>query len=298
MSAKRKVIITGCEGQVVRSLLERGSQRSDLEFVAVGRPRLDLGDIASIAETLVTSKPDAIVSAAAYTAVDKAETEALAAFRINGDAPREIARAASVLGIPVVHLSTDYVFDGSKKGAYSESDPVCPLGVYGASKLLGEQAIAETTDNYAVLRTAWVYSPFSKNFLITMLRLAQDRDEISVVDDQFGNPTSALDIADGVIVALQNMLSSDAPELRGTFHMTGSGTASWADFATHIFTVAESLGAPTAKVKRISTKEYPTPARRPVNSRLSCERLAQIHDVHLPQWQDSTATVVKRLITS
>lgn len=297
-TSRRKIIVTGCEGQVVRSILERGNNRSDLEFIALGRPQLDLFEITRITETLMAAKPDAIVSAAAYTAVDRAESDVDAAFRINGEAPREIADVASRMGIPVVHLSTDYVFDGTKSGPYLETDPVCPLGVYGASKLFGEQAVAETTDNHAVLRTAWVYSPFGNNFLITMLRLARERTEVSVVDDQIGNPTSALDIADGVISVLQNLLTSDAPELRGTFHMTGSGTASWADFANHIFRAAASLGAPSASVKRISTDEYPTPAKRPGNSQLSCERLANIHGVRLPQWQDSVVSVVNRLIAS
>ncbi|NRQ18230.1 dTDP-4-dehydrorhamnose reductase [Ensifer sesbaniae] len=293
----RKVIVTGCEGQVARSIIERAMHLRELEFVTIGRPELDLADPAGLTKKLVDLKPNAIVSAAAYTAVDKAEGDVKTAFRINGEAPREIAKAASVLRIPLVHLSTDYVFDGSKSDPYSETDLTCPVSVYGASKLLGEQAIADTTDNYAVLRTAWVYSPFSRNFLLTMLRLAQDREEISVVDDQHGNPTSALDIADGVIAVVQNLIASDASELRGTFHMTASGTASWADFASYIFAVANDLGIPTSRVRRISTNEYPTPARRPANSRLSCERLADIHGVRLPDWQASTMAVIKRLAT-
>lgn len=295
-AARRMIVVTGREGQVVRSLIERGGHLPDLEFVALGRPQLDLADTARISDVLTTIKPDAIVSAAAYTAVDKAESDIEAAFRINGEAPREIAKAASQLRIPVVHLSTDYVFDGSKTAAYSEADPVSPLGVYGASKLLGEQAIAKATDDHVILRTAWVYSPFGRNFLLTMLRLAREHAEISVVDDQIGNPTSSLDIADGVVTVLRNLFASDAPELRGTFHITGSGTASWAEFAMHIFSAAGKFGLPTASVKRISTDEYPTPARRPANSQLSCERLALVHGVRLPPWRDSVLTTVDRLV--
>lgn len=298
ISSRRKIVITGSEGQIVRSIVERGYGSPELEFVALRRSKLDLTATTQIAETIIALKPDAIISAAAYTAVDQAESDAGAAFVINAEAPREIAKAAAQLRVPIIHLSTDYVFDGTKCGAYLETDLASPLGVYGTSKLLGERAVAETTDNHVVLRTAWVYSPFGRNFLITMLRLAQQHQEISVVDDQFGNPTSAFDIADGLISVLRNLFASNATKFRGTFHMAGTGVASWADFATQIFSAAEGLGAPAAKVKRISTKEYPTPAKRPANSQLSCERLANIHRVRLAQWQNSALAVVKRVIES
>lgn len=291
-----RIAVTGLHGQVVTALLERGPLRGH-EIVALGRPELDLAQPETVAQALIAAKPAAIVSAAAYTAVDKAESDADAALVINGTAPGTIAAAARELGVPLVHLSTDYVFDGSKASAYLESDPVAPLGVYGTSKLAGEMAVlTENGDNSAILRTAWVYSPFGANFVKTMLRLAADRDELGVVGDQFGNPTSALDIADGVLRVAENLLTEAAPELRGVFHMTAQGSTHWAGFAEAIFAESAALGGPGARVRAITTAEYPTPARRPANSRLECGKLAAAHGVSLPDWRESTRQVVARLV--
>jgi dTDP-4-dehydrorhamnose reductase len=215
---------------------------------------------------------------------------------INGTAAGAIAAAADALSVPVIHLSTDYVFDGGNTLPYVETDPVAPIGAYGRSKLAGERAIAKATDNYAILRTAWVYSPFGKNFLKTMLRVAETRESLNVVDDQVGNPTSALDIADAVIAVADNLLSSDDARQRGIFHMTGTGEASWAEFAQEIFARSDSMGGPSAAVTSIPSSAYPTPAKRPANSRLDCGKLARVHGVRLPRWQDSTAVVVRRLV--
>ncbi len=231
------------------------------------------------------TKPNVIVSAAAYTAVDKAESDEEAATVINGIAPGKIAEVAAALGVPVIHLSTDYVFDGSKSSPYLESDPVAPIGAYGRSKLAGEQAVAAATTNHAILRTAWVYSPFGKNFLKTMLKLAETRDSLNVVDDQIGNPTSSLDIADAVLTVASNLLASDDPALRGTFHMTGAGEASWADFAVEIFARSAQVDGVTAEVGRILSSAYPTPAKRPANSRLDCSLLEARHGAKLPDWR-------------
>ena len=291
-----RLLVTGREGQVARSLVERG-QPLGHHVVTVGRPELDLTSEASAIQASIKSvKPDVIVSAAAYTAVDKAESERDLAFQINATAAEAIAAAAKRLSVPLVHLSTDYVFDGSKAGAYVESDPTGPTGVYGASKLAGERAILAAYENCAILRTAWVYSPFGANFAKTMLRLAGDRDEVGVVADQRGNPTSALDIADGVLAVASSLLSSDEPGLRGVFHMTADGEASWAEFAEHIFDVSAKVGGPSAAVRRIGTADYPTPARRPANSRLDCAKLAFAHGVRLPDWRTSTTQVIERLI--
>jgi dTDP-4-dehydrorhamnose reductase len=292
----RRYVVTGRDGQVVRSLLERAWGRQDVEIVALGRPDFDLAKPDMIASGLVAAKPDLIISAAAYTAVDQAEHDEAAAAVVNGVAPGCIGDAAARLGIPVVHLSTDYVFDGEKITPYKESDTVAPLGAYGRSKLDGELALATATQNYAILRTAWIYSPFGKNFLRTMLRLAETRDSLGVVADQIGNPTSALDIAEGILTVANNLLSSNSPEIRGVFHMTGNGEASWADFAAEIFRLSAKKGGPSAVVDPISTLEYPTPARRPRNSRLDCEKLAKVHGVRLPDWKPSAETVVNRLI--
>lgn len=297
MIHRKKIVVTGSEGQVLRCLLERSRSLLDVEVVALGRPQLDLADLSRIAHVLISAKPDAIVSAAAYTAVDKAEQDKDEALKINGDAPGEIAKAAAFLGIPIVHISTDYVFDGQKTAAYAETDRTAPAGVYGSSKLLGEQAVSEHAKNHAILRTAWVYSPFGKNFLLTMLRLAETRSVISVVDDQIGNPTCALDLADSILTVVRNLLSSEAPELRGVFHAAGAGSASWADFASYIFDTSKAHGGPFADVRRISTSEYPTPAHRPESSMLDCTKLETIHGVALPHWKQSTESVVRRILS-
>ncbi len=295
MSVRKRMIVTGREGQVVLSLLERGAEDGRFEVIALGRPQLDLSAPETIEAALHQARPDVIVSAAAYTAVDQAESDEDAATVINGVAAGKIAEAAAQLGVPVIHLSTDYVFDGSKDAAYVESDPVGPIGAYGRSKLAGEQAVATATSNHAILRTAWVYSPFGKNFLKTMLKLAETRDSLNVVDDQVGNPTSALDIADAVLAVAANLLESDDPALRGTFHMTGTGEASWADFAIEIFARSADMGGPTVEVGRIPSSAYPTPAKRPANSRLDCSLLEARHGTRFPDWKQSTSIIVERL---
>jgi dTDP-4-dehydrorhamnose reductase len=230
--------------------------------------------------------------------VDKAESEPDLAFAINARGAGAVAEAASDLGVSVVHISTDYVFDGSKESPYVEADPTRPTSVYGASKLAGEEAVLAARGDAAILRTAWVYSPFSANFVKTMLRLASDRDEIRVVADQRGNPTSALDIASSVIRVLENLTESNDVALRGVFHMTGSGEASWAEFAEAIFAASAAVGGPSARVRPIPTSDYPTPAKRPANSRLDSSKLARVHGARLPDWRKSTETVVSRLVRS
>ena len=291
-----RVAVTGRSGQVVTALLERGAARG-IEVVALGRPELDLSQPETVARALQASGADVIVSAAAYTAVDKAESEPELAFAINAVGAGAVAYAAAELGVPVVHLSTDYVFDGNKSGAYLETDPTGPVGVYGASKLAGEQAVAAATPNHAILRTAWVYSPFGGNFLKTMLRLAGERPQLRVVGDQRGTPTSALDIADAVLTVAANLVERpDEASLRGVFHLVGSGEASWAEFAREIFRQSAHLGGPSADVEAITTAEYPTPAKRPANSLLSTDKLEARHGVRLPAWQESTGVVLKRLL--
>lgn len=290
-----RIAVTGQSGQVVTSLVERGAVAGH-EIIAIGRPDLDLADPTSVAHTLKASRPEVIVSAAAYTAVDKAESESELAHAVNGRGAGTVAETARALGIPLVHISTDYVFDGTLDHPYVETDATGPSGVYGASKLAGEQAVlAAHGDNSAVLRVAWVYSPFGGNFVKTMLRLAGDRDEISVVADQVGNPTSALDIADGILQVASNLVADADSGLRGVFHMTARGEASWADFAEAIFAASAMQGGPQARVRRITTADYPTPAHRPANSRLDCGVIAQAHGVALPEWRESLKTVIARL---
>jgi dTDP-4-dehydrorhamnose reductase len=298
ISTRKRMVVTGREGQVVLSLIERGEHDTRFEVIALGRPDLDLSAPERIDAALRAARPDVIVSSAAYTAVDQAETDEAAATVINGIAAGRIAETAAALGVPVLHLSTDYVFDGEKLSPYLETDPVAPIGAYGRSKLAGERAVAAATGNHAILRTAWVYSPFGKNFMKTMLKLAETRDALNVVGDQVGNPTSALDIADTVLTVAANLLASDDPALRGVFHMTGTGEASWADFAAEIFARSAEYGGPSAEVGRIPSSQYPTPAKRPANSRLDCSLLGARHGATLPDWKQSTANIVERLARS
>lgn len=291
-----RILVTGKEGQVARALAER-AQAHGAQVVLLGRPRLDLADPSGIEDILVRTGGDVIVNAAAYTAVDQAESEPELAEAINGIGAGVVAGAAAAMGVPVIQLSTDYVFDGTLDRPYREDDPVKPLGAYGVSKLLGEQAVAEETGNYAILRTAWVYSPFGKNFVKTMLRLAATREEIGVVADQVGSPTSAHTIADAVIAVARNLVERpQETALRGIFHMAGAGYASWAQFAEAIFAISARLGGPSAHVKAIATADYPTPARRPANSRLDCTKLATVHGVVLPSWQEALEACVGRLV--
>lgn len=292
------MVVTGRDGQVVRSLVESGAE-GPFDVIPIGRPELDLrGPQEDIISALATCRADVIVSAAAYTKVDQAETEPSEAFAVNVGGAGGVARAAAELGVPLIHLSTDYVFDGNKPTPYVESDPTAPQGVYGASKLEGEHAARNEQPDSVVLRTAWIYSAGGTNFVRTMLRLAGERDEIGVVADQRGNPTSAEDIARGILAVAVNLLKEDDPSLRGVFHMTAAGEASWAEFAEQILAYSAQLGGPRARVRHIATADYPTRAKRPANSRLDCSKLAGIHGVGLPDWHESLKQVVGRLVQS
>ncbi len=289
-----RLAITGQYGQVAQALAGICYDRGKTA-VFLARPAFDLTVPEGIAAALKAARVDVVVSAAAYTAVDKAESEPDLAFAVNATGAGAVAVAAHALGLPLIHLSTDYVFDGRKPATYVEDDATAPLGVYGASKLAGEHAVIAAHPGAVILRTAWVYSPFGANFVKTMLRLAEARDEVGVVADQIGNPTSAYAIAECVVnVAARLALEKDAPH--GIFHMAGSGEASWADLAEAVFVASKARGRPFAGVRRITTADYPTPAPRPANSRLDCGKLAQAFGVTLPAWQGSLEAVVAELI--
>ncbi|MBB6511130.1 dTDP-4-dehydrorhamnose reductase [Rhizobium soli] len=293
----RRFVVTGTEGQVVRCLIERGGLQDNIEIVRIGRPQLDLAALQTLEASIVATKPDAIISAAAYTAVDRAETDEENAFYVNAKAVGEIGRIGKLLNVPIVHLSTDYVFDGQKTAAYCEDDLVNPVSVYGRSKLEGERLLAASGADHVILRTAWVYSPFGRNFIKTMLQLAETREQIGVVADQTGNPTSALDIADAIIKVTNNLIEFNDANLRGIFHMCGTGETNWADFARQIFEISAGYGGPVANINSLTTAEYPTKAARPKNSCLECSKLGLAHKVVMPPWQTSTAVTVKRLIS-
>lgn len=293
-SARLRLVVTGLSGQVVSALIERSPR--DIEIIALGRPQLDLAHRDAVIATLRAARCDAIINAAAYTAVDKAESEPDVAMRINGDGAGHVASAAAALRVPLLHLSTDYVFDGELLRPYTEEDATGPTGAYGRSKLAGELRIAERHDNHIILRTAWVYSPYGPNFIKTMLRLGETGKAVSVVADQTGNPTCALNIADALIVIARRIISDSNPGLRGVFHMSGGGEATWADFAEAIFAASARYGCPAVYVNRIATADYPTPARRPKNSRLDNRKLKEKYDVSLPQWRPSTDDCVHRIL--
>jgi dTDP-4-dehydrorhamnose reductase len=279
-------------------LIER-ARGTTIEVVPVARPELDLGAPATVDPALAGLRPDIIVSAAAYTAVDAAESDADAAFAVNGAGAGAVAAAAARLRVPLIHLSTDFVFSGALDRPYVEDDETQPLGVYGASKLAGERAVAAVTKDHAILRTAWIYSPFGKNFVRTMLALARQRPEITVVADQRGTPGNAFDLADGILAVARNMLERGSDQsLRGVFHMGAAGETTWDDFARAIFEASRGLNGPSTQVKSITTKDYPTPARRPANSRLDSSKLAGTHGVRLPPWRQSLAGCVERLISA
>lgn len=290
-----RIVVTGKHGQVARALTEIGPEQGH-EIVLLGRPELDLERPETVAVAVSAARPDVVVSAAAYTAVDAAEGDVERSFKVNAAGAGAVAAAAASLGVPVVHLSTDYVFGGDLDRPYREADPTAPQSVYGHSKLAGEAEVATATPNHAILRTAWVYAPFGKNFAATMLRLAVSREVVRVVADQRGAPTSAHDIAGGVLRVAENLARSEAADLRGVFHMTSAGEATWADFAEAVFEESAKNGGPSACVERITTADYPTPAKRPANSRLDCSKIQGAHGVALPHWRESVTRVVGRLI--
>ena len=291
-----RIAVTGREGQVVRSLIERTETLSDVTVIPLGRPAFDLARPETIQPAIAAARPDIVVSAAAYTAVDQAEDEPELAAAINDAGAGAVAAAAAACGAPVIHLSTDYVFAGDADRPYLETDSPGPRSVYGHTKLAGEKAVAAANPRHVILRTAWVYSPFGKNFLKTMLRLAADRDVVRVVADQYGNPTSALDIADGILAISRQLLEEPPAERFGVFHLAGTGSTHWAGFAAAVFEASAAAGGPVARVDGITTADFPTRALRPANSRLSTDRLRQVFGWLAPEWQLSCAEVVQRLV--
>jgi dTDP-4-dehydrorhamnose reductase len=297
------VLLVGAGGQVGQELIKTLALLGPV--TAVSRRELDLTDLAAIATQVEKTAPRLIVNAAAYTAVDKAESEPDLAHRINAEAPQILAQSAARCGAALVHISTDYVFAGQAGSPQRESDPTGPLSVYGKTKLAGEAAISAALDQHIILRTAWVYGAQGKgNFLKTMLKLGKDRETLSVVADQVGSPTWASDIAEAIaqlsrqISSLSGSSSGSPSGDRidfGTYHYTNSGVASWYDFALAIFQEAKSLGIPLQiqTVKPITTADYPTPARRPAYSVLACQKITQALGQPPPHWRESLQTMLK-----
>jgi dTDP-4-dehydrorhamnose reductase len=292
-----RLYVIGGQGQVARSLREAAAGDSSIVFGCAERPDVDLLRPASIAKALADFRPDIVVNPAAYTAVDKAESEPEQAFALNRDGAAIVASAAASHGAPLIHLSTDYVFDGSKDAPYVESDPTNPQSIYGQSKRDGELAVATANPRHIVLRTSWVYAPFGTNFVRTMLRLASERDSLRVVDDQIGCPTYAPDIAVAVIAIARKVVTEGwQSNFAGVTHLAGPDALTWYGFANDIVRGSALRGGRSVPISPIPSSEYPTPAARPANSRLSTARLVSVFDIRVPPLARSLANCLDRLV--
>lgn len=293
--SERPILVTGGSGQLALAL----EAAAMVPVRRVGRPDFDFDRPESVGAVFAAVRPWLVVNAAAYTAVDAAEGDADAAFRANRDGPAELARLCAAAGVPLIHVSTDYVFDGGKGAPYLESDPVAPLGVYGRSKLEGEQAVLASGARAIVLRTSWVYSPTGKNFVRTMLTVGKTRDLLRVVADQQGCPTTAADLADAILAIAARLAASGWDDgYAGVFHAAGTGATTWHGLATAVFHEAARLGAKVPVVEPITTADWPTPVTRPADSRLDCGRLAAVFGVCLPPWRDSLTRTVEAIFAA
>jgi dTDP-4-dehydrorhamnose reductase len=285
-AAERPILVAGRSGQLARCLLDQAIARSE-PMVLIGRPRLDLEDARNVEEIVDAVNPSAIINAAAYTAVDRAEDELERAFRINRDGAACLAMAAHLREIPFIHISTDYVFDGRKRAPYLEDDVPAPLSVYGRSKLEGETAVRMICPQAVIVRTSWIYSPYGHNFLRTMVGLSATKPAVSVVDDQHGAPTSALDLAAGIMSIVQQLKSGGAGDTGGVHHLTAQGETTWHGFAAEIFAGLSRRGHPVPELQAITTADYPTAARRPEYSCLDSSKAERVFGVRLGPWRES-----------
>ncbi|MEZ9480623.1 dTDP-4-dehydrorhamnose reductase [Vibrio splendidus] len=281
-----RVLITGCHGQVGSSLTEQLANHKNTEVLALDREHLDITNQDEVYSAVSEFQPMIIINAAAHTAVDKAEDEVDLSYAINRDGPKYLAQAAQSVGAAMLHISTDYVFEGNKADEYVETDATNPQGVYGESKLAGEIAVAQACEKHVILRTAWVFGENGNNFVKTMLRLGENRDSLSIVGDQFGGPTYAGDIASALITIAKRISQGDTVEF-GVYHYSGLPHVSWFDFADVIFDVAveQSVLVKKPNLTSITTDQYPTPAKRPSNSRLSTEKITLGFSVEASDWK-------------
>jgi dTDP-4-dehydrorhamnose reductase len=293
---KAPILVTGRTGQLAVALA-RAAPSHGVTVHCLERPILDIEQPASIAEVFSAHTPSLVINAAAYTNVDAAEDDAAAAYRANHDGPAELARLCAAACIPLIHISTDYVFDGRKGAPYVESDVTAPQGVYGASKLAGEQAVLTLCPRAVVLRTAWLYSPTGKNFVRTMLAAGESNSSLRVVADQIGCPTSAEDLAEVVLNVVSHFRDGWDDRYGGIYHAAGTGAATWHELATATFAAAKRHGRRVPSVEPISTREWPTKALRPPDSRLDCSRLAAVFGLRLPAWQDSVVHAVDTILS-
>ena len=297
----KKILLSGVNGQVGHALQKK---LANYQVFALNREQLDLSDKDAIRRVVQTIQPDLIINPAAYTAVDKAESEPDLAYAINAIAPQVLAEEAAKINAALIHFSTDYVYDGSKIESYVETDAVNPLSVYGKSKLAGELAINAVGLPHLILRTSWVYGAYGKNFLKTIIRLASERESLRIVADQFGAPTSSESITDAVIELLNTWQPHDANQT-GIYHFTNQGKTSWHGFSSEIVNEYNNLAsckglqmlkANVENIEAITTADYPTPAARPANSTLSKQKLKQVFNVALPSWQQGLQQVMQSLV--
>jgi dTDP-4-dehydrorhamnose reductase len=279
-----KILIAGKNGQVGSCLVDQLSTMSDVTLLALDRDQLDITDATQVNKVVAEFNPNIIINAAAYTAVDKAEQESELAYTINRDGPHNLAVAANEINATIIHISTDYVFAGDSLESYVESDQTDPQGEYGRSKLAGEQAVERACSRHIILRTAWVFGEHGHNFVKTMLRLGKTRDTLGVVADQFGGPTYAGDIAKAIVAISQQII--DGNQAYGIYHYSGFPHVSWHTFAEKIFNIAVEQGVlkQSIQVNPIMTQDYPTPAKRPANSRLNCHKIDSAFGIHQSDW--------------
>lgn len=290
-----KLLCIGKSGQVARAIAVRAGE-TGLDAVCLGRPELDLLQRDSISAAFDRVRPEIVINAAAYTQVDQAESDSAAAFALNAEAAGTLAELCAAHDLPLIHFSTDYVFDGSGDQAWRETDTTAPINTYGASKLAGEAEVRAAHNRHVILRTAWVYSPFGANFVKTMLRLADEQGGARVVDDQYGSPTSAFEIADTILQIATRIAGSSDPALYGTYHFSAAGDASWADVAAFIFETYEARHGYKIKLNRLPSSDYPTPAKRPSNSRLNTDKITEVFGIVPLDWKRPLQAIVERML--
>jgi dTDP-4-dehydrorhamnose reductase len=291
------ILLVGSSGQLGREVIEKGKVLFGSEMVAMDLPEIDITEFSKLSDIFYGLSPSIVINTAAYTAVDAAETQKDLCYAVNRDGPANLARLCRKSRAALIHISTDYVFDGKSKRPYSEDDPVCPLGIYGASKAEGEKAVLAESDNCVIIRTAWLYSRHGKNFVKTMLRVAMEKDTIKVVSDQYGCPTCAADLADAVLV-ITEALKKKAPPKRCLYHYCGKGITTWYDFAVSIFDIAGRAGlSKLPTVVPISTAQFPTAAKRPVFSALDCSSIEEDYGIKPRPWKQSLTSTIQNLMS-
>lgn len=288
-----KLLVTGGSGQLAQNLFRRSGE--GIEIILAGRPAVDLADPEAVANLLAVVRPAIVVNAAAYTAVDKAESEPQEAWRVNAAAAANVAKACAAAGVPVIHISTDYVFDGLKAAPYEEADATNPLSAYGRSKLEGERLVSANSKRHVILRTSWLFSPFGHNFLKTILYLSRTRDEIRVVCDQIGAPTFAGHLAGAIIRIAPDLAEDTSGALSGIYHLTAAGEAPWSSFAQAICEHQRLAGRSASRIVPIPSAEYPLPAKRPANSRLACSKFERTFGFSLPPWTQGLEECLDRI---